>query len=466
LTSDDTLIEPPTRIMASYGSGKFLAEFFGQAFGVVVFFYYEVVLGLDSGLAALGFVIYSIYNAINDPVIGYITEKKTTRLTDRFGRRFPWIIIGTVFFSISFVFIFLVPEFMMGSEYTILIWMVLSTCLYDTFYSLWDVSYQSLFPDKFRTTRTRNITTGLGTVVGVIGIALGFILPTIITDPVAVNATQTYVINALVFTVAGLFVILLLIPSIRENKTMIDRYLRDRAGKEEESFLLDLRRAFSERNFIAWILIYLFYQSAVVSITASVEYIGNFITNESTTLIFVGFLVGALLAIFIWLKLFKFIGSNQRIMMMTASIMAVFAFPMALPVVNTTILFTIFAFLVGLGFGGYWMIMTPALSDVIDEIVIKSGKRNDGIFMGFRAFFGRLAFAIQAISFAIIHIMTDFVNDPNVVQTEEAIQGIHLHVGLTPAIFLIIGIFVFWRLNTLNPEKVAHNKKVLKEMDL
>ncbi|MFX0174198.1 MAG: hypothetical protein ACFE9L_20145 [Candidatus Hodarchaeota archaeon] len=44
--------EQPTRTMVSYGAGKFLAEFFAQAFGVIVFFYYEVVVNLDVGLAA------------------------------------------------------------------------------------------------------------------------------------------------------------------------------------------------------------------------------------------------------------------------------------------------------------------------------------------------------------------------------------------------------------------------------
>jgi GPH family glycoside/pentoside/hexuronide:cation symporter len=111
------------------------------------------------------------------------------------------------------------------------------------------------------------------------------------------------------------------------------------------------------------------------------------------------------------------------------------------------------------------MVMTPALADVIDEIVVKTGKRNDGIFMGFRAFFGRLAFAVQAISFWIVHELTGFdgsVDD----QIPSVIFGIHLHTGLFPAIFLIIGILVFWILNDLNPEKVESNKRHLAEKGL
>ncbi|MHA1968093.1 MAG: MFS transporter, partial [Candidatus Hodarchaeales archaeon] len=98
-----------------------------------------------------------------------------------------------------------------------------------------------------------------------------------------------------------------------------------------------------------------------------------------------------------------------------------------------------------------------------------AGKRNDGIYMGFRAFFGRLAFVVQALSFWIVHEITGFVaNSPSGVdsQTPTAMFGIHIHMALIPAILLIIGILVFWRLNDLNTEKVAEIKSQLIERGL
>ena len=134
--------------------------------------------------------------------------------------------------------------------------------------------------------------------------------------------------------------------------------------------------------------------------------------------------------------------------------------------VSDLIGFTLVAFLIGLGFGGYWMIMTPALSDVIDEIVIKTERRNDGIFMGFRAFFGRFAFAIQAISFALVHELTGFINNPTAIQPESAILGIKVHAGVLPALFLITGVIFFYFANTLTADKVTSNKERLRELNL
>jgi len=70
--------------MVSYGLGKFQTEFFLQAFGVVVFKYYETEVKLAPMLTALGLIIYSIWNAVNDPLIGFLTEKHTTPFTNKY----------------------------------------------------------------------------------------------------------------------------------------------------------------------------------------------------------------------------------------------------------------------------------------------------------------------------------------------------------------------------------------------
>jgi len=461
-----------TRDMWSYGVGKFQSEFFNQAFGVLTFFYYETEVNLDLGLTALALIIYSIWNAVNDPLIGFLTEKKANPFADKYGRRFPWIILGLLVWGLSFILIFAIPDQVLADQFLLFLWMVLSLCLFDTIYSLWDVNYQSIFPDKFRTEISRSKAAGIATGIGIFGIALGFILPSIIveySDPILmIDNSGTFVTNAIIFAVIGFFLILFLIPGISESSDMIRRYLEDRKASESTSFLNALKDAFSKRNFIAWIVLYFFYQSAVTSMTGSVFYIGKYILLEgTTTLIFVALLVGALLGIPLWIRIGKRFESNQKMMMVTATVMAIFALPLGLPMVETVTTISIFLFLFGIGFGGYWMIMTPALADVIDEIVVESGHRNDGIYMGFRAFFGRLAFVVQALSFWAIHLLTNF--DPQLnaeTMPDLAKLGIHIHLAIVPAILLIIGVIVFSRINTLTPKMVKQNREKLKEMNL
>jgi GPH family glycoside/pentoside/hexuronide:cation symporter len=57
-------------VMASFGMGRFLAEALSGAFGVLVFKYYETEVGMAGGLVAAAFVLYSVWNAVNDPLLG------------------------------------------------------------------------------------------------------------------------------------------------------------------------------------------------------------------------------------------------------------------------------------------------------------------------------------------------------------------------------------------------------------
>jgi len=143
-----------TGVMSSYGVGKFLAEFFTGAFGALVFFYFEIELGLKTWMVTVALVIYSLWNAINDPIIGFLTEKPTF-LSKKLGRRFPWIIFGALIWVFSFVLIFTVPQGIRGNDGAVFAWLVISICLYDTLYSIWEVNYQSTFVDKFRSHSAR-----------------------------------------------------------------------------------------------------------------------------------------------------------------------------------------------------------------------------------------------------------------------------------------------------------------------
>ena len=145
-------------VMASYGVGKFLAEFLTGAFGAIVFKFYETEIGLAAGYAAIATIIYSLWNAVNDPIIGFITNRRAP-LSHKLGRRFPWIIIGLLLSAVSFVLIFAVPASwqaqVKSNPIPVFIWMVISICLYDAAYSLWEVNYQSVYPDKFRSQAVR-----------------------------------------------------------------------------------------------------------------------------------------------------------------------------------------------------------------------------------------------------------------------------------------------------------------------
>ncbi|MFA6366313.1 MAG: MFS transporter [Candidatus Hydrogenedentales bacterium] len=443
-------------LMASYGTGKFLAEFLTGAFASLVFKYYETEIGLPAGLVALAIVLYSAWNALNDPLIGFLTSRPT-RFTGRHGRRFPWIVAGSLSCALAFVLIFAPPAASAGITF---LWLLLSICLYDALYSTWEVNYQSLFPDKFREEAPRAKAAGIATLVGIVGVAGGAVLPTFF---VRYGQPSTYLGNAFIFAAVSVAAALLLLPGVRETPDMIARYLaQEAARKGKASLKTQLKAAFSCRNFLAFILLYFFYQSATISMTASIHYVGDYLLGgRSTTLIFAGMLAGALAGIPLWLGIKKRIKSNQTLLALSALGFAVFCIPLMFVTSHNGFVAAMFAW--GISFGGFWMLMTPAMADVIDEIVVTTKKRDDGVYIGFRAFAGRLAYAVQAISFWIVHSLTDFARSP---RAPKAQLGIRLHTALIPAVLLVIGVWIFLRINTLNAEKAEENRKTMEKLGL
>jgi GPH family glycoside/pentoside/hexuronide:cation symporter len=128
----------------------------------------------------------------------------------------------------------------------------------------------------------------------------------------------------------------------------------------------------------------------------------------------------------------------------------------------------------GIGLGGQWFSDNPTLADVLDDIAVRTGKRQQGIYYGFQAFFIRLGGATIAITIAIVHILTGFVGGaPSRAELiarsptpELALFGIRIHAAIVPAILILITIIIFWRFYNLTPDKVAANKAKLEELGI
>jgi GPH family glycoside/pentoside/hexuronide:cation symporter len=435
-------------IMASFGLGRFLAEALTGAFGSLVFKYYETEVGMSGWWVALAIGLYSLWNAVNDPLIGWFTAKPTP-LSARFGRRFPWIVSCALLSLGSFFFVFAFPAWAGPAASVGLLFalLILSTFLFDALYSAWEVNYQSVFPDRFRGTDERARAAGIGTAVGTVGVAAGFVVPTLF---VRYGVASTYVTNAVWFAVGGIVVVALLVPGVRETRSMIDRYLAERRddARKEKGFFKQLTGAMSNRDFLAFILLYFFYQAAMLSMTASVYYVGDYILGKSTTLIMAAMLVGALAGLPVWTRLARKLENNQGLLAASAIALAVACVPMMFPLSYWGYVAAMAVW--GAAFGGFWMLIAPAMADVIDGIVARTG----------RAFFGRLAWLVQAVAFAVVHELTGFAADA---RSPKAIFGIRLHQAGIPAVLLLVGFVVFKVLNTITPESARRNRDLLKK---
>ncbi|TFG08140.1 MAG: MFS transporter [Promethearchaeota archaeon] len=452
------------KIMASYGFGNFMWEFIEGVIVILVFFFYEAEIGLSSTLTALGFIIFALWNGLNDPLLGYLTDRPN-RLTRRWGRRFPWMIITFIPWLLCFFLIFTPPNVSpKESPWLLFGWLVLTTCAFDTFFSIWYVSYGSLFPDKFRVRSERLTAAGITVYLGFFGIVLGFLLPPSI---ISYGQISSYIILALICVVIAIFAMIMLIPGIREDKTMVENFLaKCEEKKEKESIYLSIKQVVKHKNFIAFIIFFLLYQSLTIMMTSSFMYFVRYVIKTEAyvaTIIMGMFLIGGIVTLPFWLKYSNKTKDYRKTLIIASSIMICFAIPLTFLTDLTLILITMILF--GIGVGGVWIMISPIHADIIDESVTLFEKRREGLYGGFRYFTGRVAMVIQAITFALIHVSTGFIEGAGT-QTSFAILGIQLHTGIIPAILMAIGTLIFWKFYDITPDKATKIKQELKKTGL
>jgi len=99
---------------------------------------FQMTLKVDPALLGLLLALPRLWDAITDPVMGYISD----RTTSRFGRRRPYIVLGALLTGLAFMLVWLVPVH--WSQPAQLAWFLVTVLWFYTCLTIWGVPYQSL----------------------------------------------------------------------------------------------------------------------------------------------------------------------------------------------------------------------------------------------------------------------------------------------------------------------------------
>ena len=115
--------------------------------------------------------------------------------------------------------------------------------------------------------------------------------------------------------------------------------------------------------------------------------------------------------------------------------------------------------------GNLWVLIPVYFSDVLDERIVLTRSDVRGTTVGVQNFFTRLSRGAQIAIFAIVHILTGFVEGAQT-QSELAKIGVRFHMTVIPAIILAICTLVYWKYYPLTPEETFKIQTQLKELGL
>nr|WP_179435213.1 MFS transporter [Microbacterium pseudoresistens] len=175
--------------------------------------YYVDILGLDVRAYAVVMVIYAVMDAIDNPILGYLSDRTRTR----FGRRRPWLMIGAPLLAACMIAFFSAPASLDGLG--LVLWFAVFAILCEAFDSMLNANYGALLPELYPTERRRAVANGLRQGFQLVALVISLALTPLLTTSVfgTENTTVGFTTTAIIYGSIAVAVIWFMALSAREN---------------------------------------------------------------------------------------------------------------------------------------------------------------------------------------------------------------------------------------------------------
>ncbi len=375
---------------AAYALGMFAMMVPSQAFSAFYSYYYVEKLGLGIGLATIARTIYLIWDAVNNPMAGYLSDRTNTR----HGRRRPWIFAAIPFFMLSFILVFSAPGGM--GDAGLFVWFLTALILFEGVATILWVNYGALFPELFRGDRLRAKASAVQQAYQIVAVLIGTALTPIVYD--AIGFGPMAVVYSFVFAVFMLWFAF----SVREN---------EEARKEPP---LPLKEAFREtlKNKPFWIfhIANSFAQTVNGLLASMIPFYAKYalkIPESQVSILMAAVFVSIVPLVAVWYYLVRRLG-GLRGWQLALAVYGLSAIPLWF---GQNLGGGIAAGIV-VGFGMAGFLVTPSVLSgrIIDLDAEKTGRRREGVYTAVGGFITRSSGLISALAFWIVGLIFGYVS--------------------------------------------------------
>ena len=153
---------------------------------------YLAMQGIDLGKVAIVLLIVKVWDAINDPIFGFIFDKVKFKNGQK---SLPWLRIATALIPVVTILLFSIPSAL--SEMGKLVWFGVAYVLWDTVYTLTDVPAYAMLNTMTDNLQERNTLLSVNRVFSGAGVLIyGVVLPLLISESVGMSASMAVAIMA------------------------------------------------------------------------------------------------------------------------------------------------------------------------------------------------------------------------------------------------------------------------------
>jgi GPH family glycoside/pentoside/hexuronide:cation symporter len=429
----------------AYGAGDMGAGITATilAFSLLVFF--TNVAGLDAKLAGNILAIGKIWDAINDPIVGVLSD----RTRSRWGRRLPWMIFGAIPFGVFFFLQWLVPFDAATNKWGLFWYYVAISLLFNTAFTAINLPYTALTPELTQDYNERTSLNSFRFAFSIGGSILALVLGVVISlvIPGVQQEGLRYLILGAICGVLSVIPLYWCVWGTRARILSHQNQGQESNEAEELPFVEQFKVAFSNRPFLYVIGIYLFSWLAF-QLTASI--IPYFVVNcmKMDSYFAVALIVQgvAIVMLFVWTAVSRRVG-KRAVYFMGMSLWIIAQGGLFFLQPGQEVLLYMLAAMAGVGVATAYLVPWSMLPDVIELDELKTGQRREGVFYAFMVLLQKIGLAAalflvgQALGAA--GFIEKAANQPTLPQQpESALLAIRVAIGPLPTVALIFGLIL------------------------
>jgi GPH family glycoside/pentoside/hexuronide:cation symporter len=410
--------------------------------GFWVLKYLTDVVGLGALLAGAAVMIGKAWDAVTDPMMGFISDRTLSPL----GRRRPYLLAGAIPMMLTVWLFFTAPA--IASQIMLMLWATGTLMLVNTASTVINVPYSSLTPELTNDYHERTSLNGYRFGCAVFGTLIGAAA----VEPLAAALGKTAKIG---WSRMGLVLgaIMMLVTFLTFFGTKEKKHSRD--DLPTEGFFATYKAVFTNKPYVILFLTYAFYITALTFLQSILAYYVEYLYPHTfeflglnlTTIAMIALLLTAMVFIPVSVFVSKKIGKRQTyqicFVVIGSACAAVAAIGHLLPV-SGFLLLLVYA---GIGVGFGYVAPFAMIPDTVEYDAVRTGERKEGAYYGMWTFISKVGTALSVLISGFILKLGGYV--ANQVQGPGAKLAIRLLIGPIPAL-VFIGAFILMQMYPLD----------------
>ncbi|TFG20596.1 MAG: MFS transporter [Promethearchaeota archaeon] len=391
---------------------------------IYVYFFWDY-LNMSQTLFNIGMIVYGIFNALNDPLLGQWSDRVNV---NKWGsRRLIFIKYGGPIWAILF-FVMWIP-WSFDNSTIIFIHFIITMVFYDNFLTVVILVWDALLPEIAKSHEDRIKIFFLGGLVGTIG---G--IPVLFALSIFKAGLMGFRIFTGVIAIVSAVIFYISASKLRERPELHQE-------KNIPGLFRSLKQCLSSKSFVTFTL-YRFFRviNDTMSFSFMFVYALLFPSGFETILVIV-YAIGGIIGQWFYLKLSEKRPIHSMIMVGGIIQISISVIAFLISLIQGTEIFWYVLLFISILMGGYSVFVNPYLLLVADEDEMKFKTRREGMFLGTNAIFNKIAESMGPIlAVAVLTYFGYLQNVENYIPTETTLFGIKILLFIVPSIMTILGL--------------------------